>query len=397
MAFGLVLVAYVLARALSGDNDFDGFHRAAQHVLDTGTLSRVKDVQRYPPSFQLLMLPFGLLPLKVAAGLWLVLSVVALWKLPRLLERLMGVPVSAQLVAGCVMLPLVVDNLNLGQSAPVLVCLCALALVWAREGRGLASGFLLGVLALFKVLPVVMLAIPILLCVRGGSGEAGDEAARGTQAALRLVAGALLALLLATAGLVAVVGWEDTRDTTQQWVTKTRAEQTPWALVANNRSLRHNNEGLGVVLARTYCDISPAQAKGSVSLAKWPLSVAWGMYGALLAGLVVAVWRGLFAVRRLMASSEAAARHSAWGGLFALACLGTLLISPIVWTHYFLWVLPAAVFLHERQRLVLWGGVAFAVCFAVTPLRGLGVHIYATYALFWVLALEIVRRARASG
>ena len=55
LGFGVLVAVYVGMRALSGDNDFDGFHRAAQHVLDTGTLSRVKDVARYPPSFQLLL------------------------------------------------------------------------------------------------------------------------------------------------------------------------------------------------------------------------------------------------------------------------------------------------------------------------------------------------------
>ncbi len=378
IGFGGLVAVYVGIRALSGDNDFDGFHRAARHVLETGTLSRVKDVARYPPSFQLLMLPFGLAPLWVAAAVWLLLSVLALWRLPALLERMAGVPRRAQLVACAVMLPLAVDNLNLGQSAPVLIALGALAVAWMREGRGVLAGLLVGLLALFKVLPVVLLAIPFLV----GRRATG----------LAALGGFVLAVALAAGGLVAVVGWEETADATTTWVTKTRAEQTPWALVANNRSLRHNNEGLGVVLARTFGDIAPARADGSVSLATWPLRVPWTAYGVMLALAFAAGLRGALAARRLVASDP----DHAWGGLFALAGIGMLLVSPIVWTHYWLWLLPALALLHERRRLVLWGGLAFVATFAARPLCGLGVHAWAGWALFLYLAWELATRARAT-
>ena len=103
VSLAMLAGAYTVMRAVFSDGDFDGFHRAAQHVLETGELSVEKNVLRYLPSFQVFMVPFGLLPLRVAAGLWFCCSLGALWMLPGMTERLTGIAPREQLPAWLVM------------------------------------------------------------------------------------------------------------------------------------------------------------------------------------------------------------------------------------------------------------------------------------------------------
>ena len=386
IGFAILLGIYVVQRAVFNDGDFDGFHRAAQYVLETGELSVEKNVQRYLPTFQVFMVPLGLLPLRVAAALWLCFSLVSLWQLPRLTERLTGVTPRQQLPAWLIMAPIFVDNLILGQSGLVLLTLSIASLVWMREGRGVRGGLVLGLLGLFKILPLALFAVPVLL---GRSRSA--------------VAGLLLAVVLGTGFCTALVGWEETREAATFWATKTRAEQTPWALVANNRSLRHNNQGLGVVLARTFGDIKPAKAKNSVNITSFPLKVPWSLYGTLLAIAVALGLRTAWVVRRGVVGSDpgdvdvdgrADERHAdrVWGGLCALVGLGMLFVSPIVWTHYFAWLFPALVLIVHRRAIMLRGGWAFVLAFAVPQLRGLGLHMFAALALYVFVAQALARR-----
>ena len=119
--------------AIYDQNDFDSFWRIGRSVLETRRLE--SNAERYLPVFQVLHVPLALLPVGVAAGLWYALSVAALWGLPRQLERLSGVPVREQWPAFAVSSLLVLDNLKLGQSAPVLLWLTA----WARHTRARAG------------------------------------------------------------------------------------------------------------------------------------------------------------------------------------------------------------------------------------------------------------------
>ncbi|HKJ23798.1 MAG TPA: hypothetical protein VKB65_03185, partial [Myxococcota bacterium] len=69
----------------------------------------------------------------------------------------------------------------------------------------------------------------------------------------------------------------------------------------------------------------------------------------------------------------------------------------IVWTHYFLWMLPGFVYLAERRAAL------FAIAFAslavvyVTTARGLGFHMALALVQFAWLAGEIWRDAAGPG
>ncbi|HZL99072.1 MAG TPA: glycosyltransferase family 87 protein, partial [Planctomycetota bacterium] len=140
----LGLGAYIEWRAGVGLTDFDDFHGAASRILETGSLSPPGKLMRYPPSFMILMWPLGLLPLSAAVAVFYLLSVAALLALPGELERLSGIPWRGQWPAWLVMLPLIVDNLVLGQSGPVLLYLVVAGTARSGAGRALAGGFLIG-------------------------------------------------------------------------------------------------------------------------------------------------------------------------------------------------------------------------------------------------------------
>lgn len=366
----LLLAAAVVGalEAAQGENDFDGFHAGARALLDTGAFSTEKAVSRYPPSFQLLMAPFALLPLGLAGALFTLLSLAALADLPRRLEQLTGASLTQQSWAWWAALPFTLDVLRLGQNGLVLLWLVVVGLVLLRRGGALLGGAALALAAAVKLLPAAFLVLPVVLR-RGARGLLGAAVA--------------LALLLAVAAWLP--GWQPSVDATRDWAARSHAEQTPWALTAVGRSVRYNNQGLGVVLARTFGEMGPPRklAKGAVQLAAFPMPVVWTLYGLLMLLAALAVLASLAAARR-------APPDTAWGGLLAVGCCALLLVSPIVWTHYFLWLAPVFVVLHRHRLLarvapaVMWLGL-------IPEARGLGVHMFATLALLLLVTLELER------
>lgn len=355
--------------------DFDGFWRAGAHLVSTLSLSDAKNVDRYLPTFQVFMAPFGLLPLGVAALAWFCLNVLALMALPPAIERLSGLTPLQQRPAWLISIPFLYDNLALGQSGIGLLWLCMWALANLREGRALRGGAAIAAAAMIKIMPAMLLGVPLVL--------------RRARGALLGFAGALL---LGAGLTAALVGVPDARSATADWAARNSAEQSPWGLVGTGRSLRYNNQGLGVVLARTFGDLGRHEdrVRGAVRLAALPLAVVWTLYGVLLS---VAALAGLSA----LASARRLADGGAWLSLTALGCLGMLLTSPLVWTHYFLLTLPAWLAVSHRQMFLRWAGTLFVAGLLITPLRALGMHQFISFALFLLVAADLRRRAELSG
>lgn len=375
---GAVLVTVVFGllqpvrRAIEDTNDFQTFWRAGRAVVQQGALSEESGVDRYLPVFQLLHVPLGALPVGVAAGLWYALSVAALLALPRQLGRISGVPPRQQWPAFAVLALLVLDNLSLGQSAPILLFLATWGVAQAREGRALRGGLVVGLAALFKIMPVATLGAPVML-----------RRARG------VLAGFAVAVAVGFATTAAFVGPAATVEATRRWAADTSEMQSSWGLVEYAYSLRYNNQGLGVTLARTLGELSELgeiKAKAAVRLASWPLPWVWALYGVVLAALAAVGARAALAARRL-------GDRRAWLELYALSTLGMLLAAPLVWTHYFLWMLPALVALRGERRVLLWGGLAFNVALAIPPLRALGFHMACVLVLYVWIARGLWRAA----
>jgi len=69
-----------------------------------------------------------------------------------------------------------------------------------------------------------------------------------------------------------------------------------------------------------------------------------------------------------------------------------LVASPIAWPHYFLWLLPAALFLARRRRLLVAVAVLAPLGMMIPVLRGLGWHTAIALALFAIVARELLTR-----
>jgi alpha-1,2-mannosyltransferase len=293
------------------------------------------------------------------------LNVAALFLTPRALERLGGSSFDEQWPAWIAVGPILLDNLVLGQSGPLLLYLATVGLAWAREGR--LSGLPLGIAALLKVLPIAFLALPLSLG-RARGALIGLAACLG-------VAGAGCALALGTGPVIAEA---------RGWVTEVSVRQTPSGLLAAGRSLRFNNQGLAVTLARTLGDIDPARAKGAVRLASLPLAVplriAQGIVAAMILVGAVALWR-----------ARRDPTPTTWLGLYGMIATGMLASAPLVWTHYFLWQFPALAFLARRRRGLVWTvGVVSAACLAWQPARALGAHMALSILLYAIVARDVL-------
>lgn len=241
-----------------------------------------------------------------------------------------------------------------------------LAATWAffRFGKGhvggRAAGFALALASALKAVPGLFFAIPL-----------------AWRRARTAFIGAVAALILCIVGASGVAGTSECERALQHWGT-TIESQTPWSLVASNRSLRYNNQGLGVSLVRTLGDTGPLRSTGRVQLATLPLELVWGLYYALLI-LAIGLWLDLLRFERKSLDP------SSWLRGLAATALLILLISPIVWTHYFLWWLPAgfALLRHPKRLWIL--GFLSLVAIAFTSLRSLGFHTACTFTLLsWV-------------
>jgi alpha-1,2-mannosyltransferase len=349
--------------ASNGSNDFDGFHRAAVHLLGEREYSSARDILRYPPTFQVLLLPLALVPVGVAAALWFALNAACLLALPRFFERRFGISLRAQLPAWLLVVPFAPGNLQLGQSAPLLIFGSAWAIDRARRSAigSVLAGFAIVMLGALKVLPIAFLGLPTLL-----------------RRIRRTWIGAALGLVACAALLLLAAGSHESRAGVERWIDAVQT-QSPWNLVENGRSLRYANQGLGVTLARTFGDFESTRVPGRVRLAELPMHIVWIAYFAVL---------GLTALLALKIVLHARRRGDAEGWLqgYAAASLAMLIVSPIVWTHYFLWWLPAGLALRQRERaLFVLAGVSLLAC-AFPAARALGFHIYVTLGLLCTIA-----------
>lgn len=392
----VLATALGVAEILTNDNDYDGLQAAAAELIRTGEFAATKAIRRYPPSFQVLMLPFGAVPVWLGGLLFTALSLAALVDLPRRLEQLGGVSPARQALAWWAVLPFTLDILRLAQNGILLLWLVVVGLTLARRHAPVLGGALLAVAALAKLLPALFLALPWWLArsppaddaTRADDTVAPSPSSRGPRAAL----GALFALALIFGASLAVTSTDSWRSALDNWWTISRETQTPWAFAATGASSRYNNQGLGIVLARTLGDMGPPAvlADGAVNIAHWPWTLIWSIYGALCALVAAVVLRAALAARRL-----ASARPDlAWGGAFGIGACTILLASPLVWTHYYLWALPALCALSHRRRLVGTLAVLSTLGLADKHLRGLGAHTWIVFALLVLLMGELVRQAR---
>ena len=86
------------------------------------------------------------------------------------------------------------------------------------------------------------------------------------------------------------------------------------------------------------------------------------------------------------------------GGLaiFALTSIVLLASTPICWNHYFLWTMPAALFLlHRRKMLIVLAMLSLGIT-AWPAARALGCHMIMAIGLFVVVVHDLWRESKGS-
>jgi hypothetical protein len=365
---GAVLV-YSILRGATLTSDFKNPYRVARVFWETGTLD-IRGEPRYPPTIRILLAPLAALPIGVAAAVWAFVSLAAVAALPGALERLSGASLRQQALPWLAVLTFILDAFALGQSDPVNLLLVTSGLALARGSRAVTGAGLIGLAGAIKVLPVAFWGV---LVVRRRLAAA--------------VTGAVMTLLASVALLVVFAGWGPGLQSIGEWLTVLREQEGPWGLVATSNSLRENNEALPVVLARTFGDLDPGRARNALPLAHLPLVVIWRIWLAIVA-VMMATW-ALCAWRARHAPAE-----RVWLGMFALTSVMMLVASHIVWPHYFMWLLPAALFLSRRPLFLVAIAVIGQLGMMVPVLRGLGCHMAIALVLFAMVARELLGGAR---
>jgi hypothetical protein len=361
-----VVLIYSTIRGATWTSDFKNPYRVARIFWQSGTLD-IRSEPRYPPTIRVLLAPLAALPIAAAAGIWALLSLAATAALPDAIERLSNLSLRRQALPWLAVLTFVLDAFALGQSDPINLFLVTSGLVLARASRPVAGAGLIGLASMIKVLPVVFWGV--------------------LAAQRRLAAAAAGALMTMVAGLMLLTvfaGWGPGLGSVVEWVTILHEREAPWGLVASrDSSLRENNEALAVVLARTFGDLDPTLTRNAVSLARLPFTVIWAIWLAVLVAMILA-WVGC------ALGARRAPPDRAWLGMFALTAVIMLTASPIVWPHYFMWLLPATLFLNRRPRLLLAVAVLGQLGMMIPVLRGLGVHTAIALVLFAMVVRDFL-------
>jgi Glycosyltransferase family 87 len=359
----LVFLAYVVHRGASRHSDFKYVYGPARFLSTTGALN-VGDHARYPITFHVILVPLAALPLGVAVAIWAGLSVTAVGALPPILHRLTGI--EPQLVAWSLAAPFFADAIILGQSDPINLLLVTCGLLEARKERGITAAGLIGLAGLIKLLPLFHWAT---LLSRRRSWD--------------VWLGMALLCALGVGGLVAVVGWKPALDGMRTQAGKLHEYQSVWAIVARGSDLRPNNESIPITLVRAFAAHPNVPADPfPLALPRLPIGCLFTVWYTILGALAVG-W--LCAVRR----AAQVPPERGYLAMFALTSIFMLAVTPICWNHYFLWTLPAALFLIHRPRLLLTAAVLSLAFTLWPPARAAGGHMVMALGLFGLVVHDL--------
>ena len=284
----------------------------------------------YPPLAAVVLSPLAAVPMAVAGFALTLASVALTWVVLRVFTRSLSSRLSLWwLLPVALELEPVRATLNFGQVNIVLMALVAVDCLhteprWPR-------GALVGLAAAVKLTPM---AFVLFFLIRG------DRRAAST-AAISCAAGTGAGFIL------------DCRDSVRYWTSVVFNTSRPGSPASVS------NQAISGVLARSGLD-PHGQVASAACL-------------ALSAALVVAAVIGM---RRALACGE-----PAWA--LSVNALAALLISPISWSHHWVWAAPALMCLAVTGRRHSWrGGVAAA---------------WAGLALFEVSPMWLLPRSGTSG
>jgi len=368
-ALAFAFLAYVAQRGARRASDFKYVYGAARFIWTTGALN-VRAQARYPVTFHVLLAPLAALPLGAAVAVWAVLSMAAVAALPAVLHRLTQIEPRHQLPAWALTAPFFIDALVLGQSDPVNLLLVAAGLFSARKGRGAIGMGLIGLAGLIKFLPLLHWATGV-----------ARRRSRDVWLGMALTCAFGLGIL------VAAVGWNDAVDGIGKQVELLRGWDSPRGIIERGADLRPNNESIPMVLVR-FCGGS-RQVADAASTNRLPLRTILAIWYGALAALAGAWLCALVPAERVPP-------ERGWLAMFALTSIVMLASTPICWNHYFLWTMPAALFLLHRPKLLIMLALLSLGITMWPAARSLGCHILMAIGLF-VVVIHDLRREPVGG
>jgi alpha-1,2-mannosyltransferase len=316
LAILALVVAGGVVGAVSGElKDLLVYQHGGRAVLDgISPYARDEPVHSLPFTYPLfaavLMAPLAVLPTWLAAALWTGASAGALGAAVVVVRRELGRPSPAWLVllvsVGALALEPVWQNLTFGQINLVLMLVVLVDLL--RPERRL-SGVALGIAAGVKLTPLVFVVLLVL---------AGHRAA---------AARAMLAF-----GATVAVGFAVMPGSAAYWTDR---------LIDPSRvgppALAHNQSVHGALTRLLDAPPSPqlwVAVAGPLAMAVVLLAARWWRRGDRVLGT-------------------------------CLGAVAMLLASPVAWSHHWVWAVPVAIVLWERNR---WAAAAWTAVFVTRPI-----------------------------
>ena len=358
LAFGVVftiaILVMVAVRAPSS-TDFRDFWNNAVHFRETGEIAADRGVHNYLPFFTIFMAPWGFLPLRVAAVLFVLFSLALFALTVYLVEVLLhdGVgrtPWPALLVALALALPYVYACAVVGNLGLLLLFLVVATWFLAERGHEWEAGLALGLATVIKLIPGLLIVFFLLK---------GRWRLAVAAAAVTLVLG--LGLPLGTRG------WRRTLAEHQEFYRRAVEKHSAYQTITSDKPIKANygNNALPIVLRRL---LSPVNAGGAsqppllVNVADLPGPTIFGIYTGLMVVLIGLSVVCTFRVRGRW-SDGTPGDVDLLRVQFGVGCCLMLLASPLVWTHYLpLAYWPLAVIADRAERTMRSTGRRPWVC-----------------------------------
>lgn len=327
LAFGIALVVgfAILYRPF----DFDVYRWGGRMVTEGMRLylDQAENISglwfTYPPFAAILFIPIADIPVILARLAWELASVLGLGYATSVTLKLAGYRASWPVTAGAVAITMTLEpdyhTLFLGQVNLILLALI-LADIW-RVARGRPAGIGIGITAAIKLTPLIF--IPLLLLTR--------RTRDGLTATAAFITCSLIGYLVAPS------------DSGLYWHHELFDTGRVGSTYISNQSIYAAMQRL-------------AGGPGSVGLWYYLIPVAAVMVIGLTAGAVLG-------------------RHGDWLGAATVAGATGLLISPVSWTHHWVWIAPALVILlrgGKRSKVAAGFGYLLFVIAPMwfTPLNG---------------------------
>jgi uncharacterized membrane protein len=322
IGLGAAVVLVVVFSVVYKPLDFSVYRWGGQEVTHGLRLYRTRYVQghdrewfTYPPFAAIVFVPIAAVPAVIGQVGWQLVSLIALACTSVITLNLAGYrpsrTVMAAIVACAITLEPMYHTLYLGQINFILLALILID-VW-RAARGRPAGIGIGLAAAVKLTPLIF--IPFFLVARRWKDAAVATAT--------FLACGLIGYLIAPEG--SGLYWHQLVFNTSRVGAPYISNQSPYALVLRLA-------GVGARIGSWYLVI-PA---------------VFGIVGLAIAAVL--------------------ARHDDWLGAATVTGTTGLLVSPISWTHHWVWILPALVILVQRGKRSRIAALCAYVLFVIAPM-----------------------------